>query len=747
MTCIMKIKAKILEEIFSNNENDFFVYRCEHNNNIISVTTNGFELRPGIVTLVGEFRKYRGNISFKCDYEEFDSNSYESKLNILCSIKGIKEITANKIIDGINGGNLDVLCGKKMPKIKGIGKKTFDIISKGLEFLKENENLKALISLAGGIMSAKKIRQLNEKLIEDKISIDDFKKDPYYILIDDMEMSFKKADNFALNNLKCNTNLRSRILFLSEEIVKIITGFGDTYTVIDTFKEKLDSYNIRYNDINKLINCDDSKIINDNGRIQTKILYKSECEIPNLLQDLKNKNFISNYELSNVNSIIKQYEVENNIILHKSQKQAITDSMAYNVNIICGGAGTGKTTIIKAIIYCLEKLNYGVVCTAPTGKASRRMAESTSHESMTCHKFIFSEESNNTEKWTEKKYNTMIIDEFSMVDTVLFYDILNTMKNSITSFNRLILVGDPGQLPSVGAGNVMHDIIESNKINNIKLTNTFRQEKDSNILLSANKVRENNMFELIKEKDFFTMITQNLDSYILRCWIKKAELITDLDKLFNEFQICTSSNKRCKEINKIIQQEQKNTQIYINNKPSGFCLNDKIMNIKNDYINDVYNGEFGRLSAVIAKNIETQEVIRFEENDEIEKLNNFRNKFKNFEFEVYFKGLNKSIIYDLSYDDLNNFTLSYACTIHKLQGSEFETVLCDVSEFNMITDSRLLYTAITRAKQLFILLSSSKDTIEKIVGNKISSKRKTLLLERFNNIAEKSENTDDIEVI
>lgn len=738
---MIKMKITIQKEIWSNEDGSFIVYSgfsYKENGEIfdITVNTSGFELRPGKTTLVGQMREYRGKPSFKADYEEFDSSSYDSKYNLLCSIDGIKSKTAKKILDGIPNNDIEIFYNKDVPKIKGIGDKTIKKIHEGLNFLRENKNLKELFSLIGNNIGTKRIHELNKYLIEKKIDIKTFKADPYYILIDKIGMSFKKVDYLAQNKFNCDKYLRSRIVFLTEQIVKAITGFGHTYTDLDNFNKKVLDLNLEPENINILIDSADSKVINDNGRIQTKSIADAEKEIPLALQGFKDNQFATNYERGNIEILIRQYEKENNIVLHEKQKEAVFESIVQNTSIICGGAGTGKTSVLKCIIFVLEKLNNYVLLTSPTGKASRRMSEATEHKAYTCHRFYFAEDasiiSKNDLDWHTNKPTTMIIDEFSMVDTKLFHHVLVSMVISKTNFNRIILVGDHGQLPSVGSGQVMADIINSKQLKVIELTNTFRQQEGSNILTIANKVRINESFKPIKEKDFFLNCPSDLNSYILRCFLYQKKLIPNLDMLFDEFQICTSSRKRANEINKMIQEEMKNTQFIINKKPIGFGIGDKIMCIKNDYLNDIYNGEFGRVSSLTYRKY--SEEIKIEKSEELKKIYENKEILKDAKFQVYYSGLDKTISYDLDFDEISNFTLSYCCTIHKLQGSEFKTVLCDCSEFNMITDNKLLYTAITRAKGLFILITDKINTIDKIVNNKISSKRNTLLLERFQDI-------------
>lgn len=747
----MKLNVTITREIFENEDRSFLVYLAYYYNNKneldeISINCSGFELRPGKTIVVGKMGNYRGKPSFKCEYEEFDSTSYDSKYNLLCSIDGIKGKTAKKILDAIPGNDIEIFYSNNAPKIKGIGPKTIKKIHEGLNFLRANKSLKELIGLLGQTIGNSKIHDLNKYLLEKGITVNQFKADPYTILIDIIGVQFKKVDYLAQEKFGCDKYLRSRILYLTEKVVNVITGFGHTYTNLENFNNKIQSLNLNPDNINTLIDADDSKVVNIDGNIQTKEIYIAEKTIPSILKSYKEKSLLTEYEKSNIKILIRQYEKENNIILHDMQKEAVFESIVNNVSIICGGAGTGKSTIAKCIIFVLKKLNNSVLCTSPTGKASRRLSETTDEKAYTCHRFYYAEETSKITKqptdWQSIKPTTIIIDEFSMVDTKLFCNVLEYMLTSKTNFTRIILVGDPGQLPSVGPGCVMADIIKSNVIKVIELTNTFRQGADSNILVNANKVRINETFDQIKKKDFFVNCPKDINNYILRCFLHQYELKQDIDTFYNDFQICTSNRKKCNEINTMIQKELKNTQFQINKKSIGFGIGDKVMCTTNDYVNDIYNGEFGR---VVSLKYRTNNMNQMEDDlivdssEGLKKLYENKTFIKNCSFQVYYSGLDKEVSYCLDYDSISDFQLSYCCTIHKLQGSEFKLVICDVSEFNMITDSRLLYTAITRAKQQFILLSNSMETVDKIVKNKLSSKRNTLLLEKLKTVFNKNE--------
>lgn len=733
-----KINIFIDSERWVSDDGSFYVYNAIYDHMNVGVSTPGFQLRRGNTTLVGIWTEYRGSPSFKADYEEIDESSYEAQFNILCSINGIKDMTARKILDNIPDNNIEIFYNDEIPKIKGIGPKTIEKIHQGLNFLRNNAVLKELIALLGNYISSAKIHKLHKHLIDNKISMSDFRKDPYKILMENAGFKFPATDKLAQEKLNCSPTLDSRVNYLGEYTTKnILLKSGSTFTDYDNFKENMSNYDIDVNKYNDLFKDEDSKITIDNDIVQLKNIADAEINIPIYLDKYKQlTRELNQYELKQIDEYIEEYENTNKIKLHDTQKAAVITSISKNASIICGGAGTGKSTIIKCIIHVLNKLNNSTVCIAPTGKAARRMSEVTQQNAYTCHRFFLRElDEFNTNPIPWVCYNdcTLIIDEFSMVDTLLFHNVLEAAETSINKFNRIILIGDPGQLPSVGAGKVMTDIINNQYIDLIELTKTFRQEGNSNIIDMSYLVRNRNPLPNIKENDFFITCQNMPTEYILKCYKTMLEKMNDLDDLYDDFQICTSTNRRAGIINQCIQNTLMHTVLFKFKKHElSFGLNDKIMCIENDYDNDIYNGEFGRVIGFryISKDYLNQE---HKINDPKE-LQDFylssaylNNKVKDMQFEVFYKGLNRHVLYDMDWNDINKFRPSYCTTIHKLQGSEFKYVLCDLSDFNPITDSRLLYTAITRAKKLFVLVSSNMRLINKVAVNPYSSKRQTLL--------------------
>ncbi|MBN2545757.1 MAG: AAA family ATPase [Spirochaetes bacterium] len=372
-----------------------------------------------------------------------------------------------------------------------------------------------------------------------------------------------------------------------------------------------------------------------------------------------------------------------------------------NNNIFITG-NSGKTTLLKCVIFVLKEIGYRLFLTAPTGKASRRMSQATGEKATTIHRFL-----NESNDYYTTKNGVMIIDESSMIDTELLSDLLLSMDNSAIDFNKIIFVGDIGQLPSVQAGNILNDLIESNKFNVFKLVKTFRQSKDSNIIDIATSVRNNNDFEYIKKADFYAKEAETPSQYIdtiLYFYEYLKSKYSSIDSFYSEVQFISPVKKGdvgVENINKIIK-DKHNKKTSKDKFP--FDINDKIMNTKNDKENDVYNGEFGRITNI-----------------------------DNTTFTVYYKELEKFITYKKDLDVWENFILSYCSTVHKLQGSEFKYIVIIIPQDSIILDSRLLYTAITRGKQTVILISN-KGLTSKIVKRNNLLKRNTYLKERIENV-------------
>jgi exodeoxyribonuclease V alpha subunit len=427
----------------------------------------------------------------------------------------------------------------------------------------------------------------------------------------------------------------------------------------------------------------------------------------------------ANLKMLNVNmdSILNIMEKERGLELSVLQKRAVEAAVSNGVCVITGGPGTGKTTIINAIMDGLTEGGLKVAIAAPTGRAAKRITETSGYFAQTIHRLLeysFFEDSDylvfgrNIENPLE--YDAIIIDEASMIDLLL----MNGLLNAITPGTRLILVGDADQLPSVGAGNILRDIIDSEYIYSVRLTEIFRQAGESMIVVNAHKINKGEYPEYnAQDGDFFLLRRENEDDMV--------ETVKDLvarrlpayykDVLPEEIQVLTPTRRRTLgsvNLNKILQQVLNPKSPDKAEKTFGdriFRENDKVMQIKNNYelewkkLDDgtsgtgVFNGDIGRVFAV---NAELGHIV------------------------VRFEG-DRFVTYD--YTDMDQLELAYAITVHKSQGSEFPVVVMPVSWFPpMLATRNLLYTAVTRGKQAVVLVGS-EEKLRAMVDNNLITRR------------------------
>ena len=440
-------------------------------------------------------------------------------------------------------------------------------------------------------------------------------------------------------------------------------------------------------------------VIDDVSYVYAKSLYKAEKSVAMNLAKKIAASYI--FDVS-INEDLDPYS--------KEQKEAINKAFENMLLVITGGPGTGKTTIINAITKILDDNDLSYALAAPTGRAAKRMQESTGKEAYTIHRLVgirpdMPIAEYNEENPIEKDY--IIVDEMSMVDIYLMKNLLDAIGEN----TALILVGDSDQLPSVGPGNVLSDILETN-INSVRLEKIFRQAGESNIVLNAHRINKGEYPFLNQPgKDFFFINanSRNFKESLLELIKDRLPNFYKLDPI-NDIQVLSLSRKTAwgvDSINEAIQEtiNKQNIFLKINNKT--FKLYDKVMQVRNNYDlkainiveNDdgVYNGDIG-----IIKEIDTNEEslkVEFEDGKLI--------KYKK--------------------EDIKDLDLSYAITVHKSQGSEFKCVIIPMMQVApMLLTRNLLYTGITRAKSLVILLGE-KRFIKTMVDNNRSNKRNTNL--------------------
>ncbi len=396
--------------------------------------------------------------------------------------------------------------------------------------------------------------------------------------------------------------------------------------------------------------------------------------------------------------------------LAPNQAEAVRSALLKKVMVITGGPGTGKTTIIKAILGIFERLGIRILLAAPTGRAAKRMAEATGREAKTIHRLLeFSPATMGFQRNDENPLNCdlLIVDEASMVDTVLMYHLIKAVPEEAT----FIMVGDVNQLPSVGPGSVLRDVIDSEAVPVVTLNEIFRQAQDSSIIVNAHLVNKGSMPNLEKSavgRNDFYFIEKDEPEDALRIILELA--CSRIQRAFGfdpieDVQILTPMNRGVVGTNNLNIELQK----AMNPREDGlvrggrtYRVDDKVMQIRNNYDKDVFNGDIGKVLRIDSEN---QEVI------------------------IGFDG--RDVAYD--YSELDEVVLAYAVSVHKSQGSEYPCVVIPVmTQHYILLQRNLLYTAITRGKKLVVIVGSKK-ALAIAVKNNRTVKRYTYLGERLKN--------------
>lgn len=400
---------------------------------------------------------------------------------------------------------------------------------------------------------------------------------------------------------------------------------------------------------------------------------------------------------------IKSFHIS--IDLAQSQQKAFELALENSCAIITGGPGVGKTTILKAIIQTLKAAGTDLLLAAPTGRAAKRMQQSTGISAKTIHRLL--EFDPVTGGFTKNELqplatDVVILDEASMVDVLLFSKLLQALPNHCS----LIIVGDVDQLPAVGPGNVLSDLINSGYIATARLTEIFRQAKDSSIIINAHRIN-NGLYPIMREdsglKDFYLMHEKDPEKIISKIIKLIAERIPERFALnpMQDVQLLTPMRKGLlgtENLNQVLQKTlNSNTEEHLKFGSIKFQRHDKVMQHQNDYEKQVFNGDIGYIENV--SNADSFLEVRFE---------------------------NKLVRYERR--ELENLALAYACTIHKSQGSEFPVVIMPVHmQHFVLLEKNLLYTGITRAKQLVILIGDPQ-AVRKAINTESANKRDTNLI-------------------
>lgn len=654
------------------------------------------------------------------NYERIKPEDKDSIIEFLSSdlFKGIGKKLATKIVETLGDNTLDRILEEEgcLNLVPTLTLKKAKIIIETLN--KYEESHKTIVYLTEIGFSMKDALAIYNKFKSNTIY--KIEQNIYSILDTDLDISFLKIDeiNKKLTNETSIERIKACIFYIMNTISY---QNKDTYLYFDEIKKNVISYlNLEIED-NDFINYIDElryegKVVKEEEKYYIKELYDSERNILEKIKYLLNKQTV---DIKNIDKLIEELQNNNNIIYNEEQIKAIKSSLLNNITIITGGPGTGKTTIIKAIVDLYIKINKlkdkeiedRVSLLAPTGRASKRMSESTNLKASTIHRFLkWNKETNSfsINEYNKDLSNLIIIDEVSMIDINLLSSLFKGLTNNI----KLILVGDYNQLPSVGIGQILKDLIESEVINTINLNYLYRQSNDSYIPILADEIKNNNLSsDFLKTKDDYTFLNCNRVS-IVKNLKELSKTLIEKGYDYKKVQIMAPMYigvNGIDNINKELQdifnpKEEFKREIKVGDVI--FRENDKILLLTNMPEENVYNGDIGIIKYIKESNT---------------------SKSKKNEIYIDFDG---NIVKFLP-NDFNKIKHGFIISIHKSQGSEFDTVVFLVSSsYKRMLYKKLIYTGITRAKRKLIILGE-EEAFRYGINNNAEEMRKTTLKEKL----------------
>ncbi len=718
-------KGTIEDIIFSNKENGYTIAIAENDQETFTVVGYLPFADPG------RCYEFTGSWKIHATYgEQFDVS--EVKEVMPTSAKGIEDFLASGAIKGIGKKTAALIVKKfgmdtmeilekypdKLSEVDGIGTKKADAIGEAFKEKRAVAEVSMFLQQFG-ISANYAIRLYREY---GAAAIDMVTQNPYQLVNDFYGIGFKKADAIA-DKIGIAKNDDYRIQCGVKFTLSYYIGEGHTFIPQKLLCEKAGqlmdiSVEAVYDSLVNMAFEGELQMENLDGQtvVFSMPYYTAEQNVCKRLISVNNAPLkLINADLD---SLITMTENEKALELSENQKFAVKSCLVNGVSVITGGPGTGKTTIINVIMNILEHSGMKTAIAAPTGRAAKRITETSGYFASTIHRLLeyYYSEGEDIMKFgkTEENpldYDVIIIDEASMIDILL----MNGLMNAVVPGTRLIFVGDSDQLPSVGAGNVLKDMIDSEVIYSVKLTEIFRQAKESLIVVNAHKINQGeNPYCNEKDKDFFflqkngekeiletikDLCVRRLPSYFKECdAVKDMQVLTPVRKgLLGSINLNRELQSVLNPPNSQLAEQKYGDKV--------FRVNDKVMQIKNNYqmtwkkLEDftegqgVFNGDVGFISHIEKEFNEI--VVVFDEN--------------------------KYVTYDVT--QLDELELAYAVTVHKSQGSEFPIVIMPVTWFPpMLATRNLLYTAVTRGKQAVILVGSTNKMYAMVENNRIADR-------------------------
>jgi len=711
------LKGTIEKIVFRNEENGYVVAKISsnsHEENLLTIVGNMASVNVGEnYELKGEWinnQKYGWQFSFK-DYVLILPTSLLGLKRYLSSglIKGVGPATAERIVNHFGNRTLEVLEGnlQRLTEIEGIAEKRIKVIKKSWEEQKEIKRVMLFLQ------SYQITTGYAVKIFKNygNTAIEKLKENPYRLIDDVMGIGFKIADRIAQKlGMKSDSpeRIKAGIKYILQELANQGHCYGKEIEIIRFGSELLEADESLVEDALARLK-DDEEIIIQSEKIWLPYYYFSELGVCKKLIELLR--YPHQFIHIDIEAKIKSLEHKYHISFAPEQREVINQVLLNRVLVLTGGPGTGKTTTTLGLIELFKELKLSITLAAPTGRAAKKISETTGREAKTIHRLLKYSPKNNTFLKNEDnpiRTDVIILDEVSMIDVLL----MNQLLKAIVPGTFVILIGDVDQLPSVGPGNILKDIIESEVIPVVRLTTIFRQEKRSLIIVNAHRVNEGK-YPIVKgerERDFYFIEEENpreaAQKIINLCTHRlpakyKIDPVADIQVLTPMYKGEVGADNLNYQLREALNPKGKQ----INYKKNIFRVNDKIMQTKNNYDKEVFNGDIGIISKI---DIEDNTVeINFYE---------------------------RTISYDFT--DLDEIVLAYAITVHKSQGSEYKIVIIPVTtQHYLLLQRNLLYTGITRAKEMVILIGTKKALWIAIKNNK-TFHRNTLLQERLREMVE-----------